>query len=269
MRNIIWPILLVVLLFACAPPQDNNGVDPFKDSVPDNTIDELPDKPNIQETTKEPEEVQEEKDELIIEEPQEEQEIPEPSSGFLLKADVVGNTVELSWSQYTGEFKAYKITRSILNSNPQYPEKELIKTIPYIDQTTFIDEEPEPGVSYYVVTALDPLNRKTHTNPVSVELPNPYETPDQEISLTAEKTEQGVLLTWTRYDGNFLQYKIVRTQDHPFPKYPDDDLIRTVPYQNTTTMVDYAPEPGLNIYAITIIRPDKTRFTSERASITI
>lgn len=267
MKHIIWAVLLIILIFACAPPIEESGVDPFKereDTQDEDSVEEESESDEL-EVIEETEEVQEEPQE----EPEEENELPEtPQIGIVLSAQIIGSNVQLTWNQYSGEFKAYKVTRSIIHSNPQYPEESLLKTLPYIDQTTFLDETPEEGISYYVVTALGPLNQKTHSNPVSVEMPDPDETPDQEIALSAEKTDQGILLTWTRYEGEFLQYKIVKSQDHLFPKYPDDKLIKTIPYRNTTTFLDIKPETGLNVYAVTIIRPDNTKFTSTRVSIT-
>ena len=85
------------------------------------------------------------------------------------------------------------------------------------------------------------------------------------IWLTYLKTKSGSHSS----NGNFLFYKIVTTTDHSYPKYPDDDTIKTIAYQNETSFIDINPEEGLNYYAVTIVRPDKTRFTSERVSIKI
>jgi len=252
-------LLIIAVITGCVPLGKEGGIDPWK-------VKEIV-KEEPEETPEEPEEKPEEPIE-VPEEPEEPVEVEEKYD-ITLTAKQTNNTVELTWTKYEGDFKAYKVSRSVINSNPQYPGHRLRKTIPYVNETTYIDKLPAPGISYYVVTALTPLNEKTHSNPVKVEFPNPYETPDQDISLTAEKTEDGVKLEWTMYDGDFLFYKIVRTKDHPYPKYPDDSAIKTIAYKNITTYLDTRPEEGINYYAVTIVRPDKTRFTSQRASVII
>ena len=74
-------------------------------------------------------------------------------------------------------------------------------------------------------------------------------------------------MKWTEYGGEFLQYKIVRSVKNPLPKYPNDRLIKTIPFVDTTEYLDILAEPGINYYAVTIIRPDKSKFTSNPVSI--
>jgi hypothetical protein len=196
--------------------------------------------------------------------------VNEPSStDITLTAQKTDNSVILTWTKYSGPFKSYKVVRAVTNANPSYPGYSLVKTIVNENETTFTDIRPENGISYYAITALGPYNEKTNSNPVKVEFPDPRETPDQEITLTAELTEKGVQLSWSPYNGAFLFYKIVRTTDHPYPKYPDDSTIETIGYVNQTTYLDTKPEKGVNYYAVTIIRPDKSKFTSSRASVTV
>ncbi len=188
-----------------------------------------------------------------------------------LKLEKLDDSVKLTWTKYQGDytFSSYKVSRSVSDSNPQYPGHTLRETIPDINKTEYIDNLPEPGISYYVVTALGPFNEKTFSNPVMVEFPNPKETPDQDIKLDAEYTDNGVELRWDEYNGDFLFYKVEWTTKHPYPKYPDDTTIATIAYVNQTEYTHINPDPGLNYYAVTIIRPDRSRFTSERASVEI
>lgn len=188
-----------------------------------------------------------------------------------LNLEKLENSVKLTWTKYNGdyEFASYKISRSVIDSIPYYPGHTLRKTISNIDELEYIDSLPEGGVSYYVVTALGPLNEKTHSNPVMVEFPNPKETPDQDIKLTATNTKDGVLLKWDKYNGDFLFYKVVWTVDHPNPKYPDDSTIATIAYVNQTEYLHTRAKTGMNYYAVTVVRPYKTKFTSERASVNI
>ena len=241
---------------------NNKIVDESNNKTVDEVKQEAPEDLKIQEQKSEEQLVKEEQHKA-------EEETQNATYDITLTAIKNNNSVELFWTKYSGEFKSYKVSRSVIHSNPQYPGHRLRKTIPYVNETTYIDLLPAPGISYYVVSAIDNLNKAAHSNPIKVEFPNPGETPDQEIELTAKKTEQGVLLEWTRYDGDFLFYKIVRTMDHPYPKYPDDKTIKTIAYQNITTYLDTKMDSGLNYYAVTIIRPDKTRFTSKRASVEI
>jgi len=264
MKYNLFTVFVLLLLVSACVVQEDNGINPWD-------IEETED---VEEITEE--EVVEEED---LEEPEEEivEEIEEPEEELIelyeldLEVEQTDNSVMLTWTKYQGDmaFASYKISRSVIDSNPQYPGHSLRKTIANINETTYTDLLPEPGISYYVVSVLSPLKEKVHSNPVKVDFPNPKETPDQEIKLTAEKVEEGVLLEWDRYNGEFLFYKIVTTTNHPYPKYPDDDTIKTVAYQNETSFIDINPEEGLNYYAVTVVRPDKTRFTSERASIEI
>ena len=254
-------LLILALITSCIPLGKEGGIDPWKVKE---TVEEEP-----EEVAEETPEEQEEPEEVVEETPEETEEEVEEQYEILLTTVQTNDTVELSWTKFEGEFKAYKVSRSVIHSNPQYPGHRLRKTIPYVNETTYVDTLPARGRSYYVVTALTPLNEKIHSNAVKIEFPNPQETPDQDISLTAEKTEDGVKLEWTRYDGEYLFYKIVRTTDHPYPKYPDDDTIETIAYQNITSYLDPRPEEGINYYAVTIVRPDRTRFTSQRANIEI
>lgn len=253
-------LLILALVIGCVPINEG-GIDPWKVKE---TVEEEPEK----ETEETPEEIIEEPEEIVEEEKEPEEELEEQYD-ITLTAVKTEDTVELSWTKYEGDFKSYKVSRSVIHSNPQYPGHRLRKTIPYADEITYVDLLPADGISYYVVTALTPLNEKIHSNAVKIEFPYTQETPDQEISLTVEKTEDGVKLEWTRYDGEFLFYKIVRTIDHPFPKYPDDNTIKTIGFQNITSYLDPRPEEGINYYAVTIVRLDKTRFTSERVSVDI
>lgn len=181
------------------------------------------------------------------------------------------NSVKLSWTKPSEEFEfvSYKVSRSVTDSNPVYPGNTLRKTIVNIDELEYVDTLPEEGISYYVVTALGPFNEKIHSNPVMVEFPNSKETPDQDIKIIATNTDKGVLLNWDKYEGDFLFYKIVWTTDHKNPKYPDDSTIATIAYVNETEYLHLIPEPGLNYYAVTVVRPNKSRFTSESASVNI
>lgn len=188
-----------------------------------------------------------------------------------LTLEKLENSVKLVWTKPSEEFEfvSYKISRSVTDSNPVYPGNTLRKTIANIDETEYLDNLPEEGISYYVVTAIGPLNEKIHSNPVVVEFPNTKETQDQDIKLTAISTDNGVLLNWNKYEGDFLFYKLVWTTDHKFPKYPDDSTISTIAYVNETEYLHLRPETGMNYYAVTVVRPNKSRFTSERASVNI
>ena len=254
-------LLVLTLIIGCVPLGKEGGIDPWK-------VDETTEEES-QEEVEESEDIIEEEQEEVVEETEEPEEEVEEQFEIILTAVQTNDTVELSWTKYEGEFKAYKVSRSVIHSNPQYPGHRLRKTIPYVNETSYVDTLPAGGRSYYVVTALTPLNEKIHSNAVKIEFSNQQETPDQDISLTAKKTEDGIELEWTRYDGDFLFYRIVRTVDHPYPKYPDDDTVGTVAYQNITSFLDPRPEEGINYYAVTIVRPDKTRFTSERASVNV
>ncbi|MBN2422852.1 hypothetical protein JXB41_06500 [Candidatus Woesearchaeota archaeon] len=261
-KELFLSILLICLIFISSCKQEIQPVnEEEKKETEEISNIEIPE----EEETKEAEDipVKTEENEIAEEMPEEEE------NKFTLTAEKTDSSVELSWSEFPGEFKSYKVIRSITNANPAYPGDTFLKTIPYQDETEYIDTDPEKGISYYAVVALGPLNEKTYSSIATVEFPNSDETPDQEITLAAEKTEQGVLLKWDKYEGDFIYYKIVHTTKHPYPKYPDDTTIKTIPYADVTEFIDINPEQGLNYYGITIVRPDRSRFTSKRVSIII
>ncbi len=207
--------------------------------------------------------------EPVVEEIPPTEPVPEETSDITLTAEVIDNQVQLTWTPFKGDFKAYKVERSVTKTEPKYPSDELVETIADVSETSVIDKDPYGGFSYYGVTVLGPFNEKYYSNFVTVELPSFKETPDQEIQIVAELTEDGVLLTWDEYLGDFLFYKVAWTQDHPYPKYPDDKTLTTIAYANQTSYLDTRYKTGMNYYAVTVIRPDKTRFTSLRTIIDI
>ncbi|MBT3720177.1 hypothetical protein HN789_03430 [archaeon] len=267
-KALLIVLMLSILITACSTEE----YDPFDEL----TTDELEENQDINDSENVEEEFDEELyeeggplDELTYEEDQQMKDsLKYPIQLSLEKTD---SSVKLTWTVYEGdhEFASYKVSRSVTDANPTYPGQSLRKTITDINETSYEDVLPEEGISYYVISAISPLNEKTHSNPVKVEFPNLKETPDQEISLTVVKTEDGVQLNWDKYNGDFLFYKVVWTTDHPFPKYPDDSAKATIAYVNQTEYLHLTPDPGVNYYAVTIVRPDKSRFTSSRAEIII
>ncbi|MBU0757329.1 MAG: hypothetical protein KKF44_04635 [Nanoarchaeota archaeon] len=233
------------------------------ETLPDEIIPEPPEKPIAEETT-----------ETLAETEDIDEETASDDYEFTLTLEKTDDSVKLTWTPFSGEFEVggfenYKVIRSITNADPTYPGESLLKTIVDINETEYVDRLPEAGISYYRVAAIGEYKQKFHTNVESTEFPHPKETPDQDITLVAEKAENGVLLKWTRYDGEFLQYKVVMSTDHPYPKYPDDRTLETVPFQNITSYTDLTPESGTSYYAVTVIRPDRSRFTSKRVMITV
>lgn len=250
-KEAIFVFLLILVLSSCTK-------NIFQDNIEENPIDVIEE--NLTEPVITDTEVNEEIQEINLDE-----------YPIQLSLEKIENSVKLTWTKYKGdyEFTSYKISRSVIDSNPYYPGHSLRKTIVDINETEYIDTLPERGISYYVVSAIGPLNEKTHSNPVMVEFPNPKETPDQDIVLNAVETKEGVMLTWNKYVGEFLFYKVVWTTDHPYPKYPDDSTIATIAYVNQTEYLHTKPDSGMNYYAVTIVRPYKSRFTSQRASVEI
>ncbi len=268
-------LLIMLLVYGCT-----TQVDIVHEDTQPETTEDVSDEEEI--VDQEVEEREREEPEIWENETIQEEESEQDLSGYdiVLTAEKMEDSVELSWTRFEGDFdfKYYKVVRSLIREKPEYPtlgtrdnpaEEDLIATIINRNQTTFTDTKPEGGVSYYAVTAVGIYNEKIHSNPIVMEFPDPKETPDQDIKLTAIKTEEGVELSWTKYEGDFLFYKVVWTNAHPYPKYPADNTIETIPYVNTTNFLDINPEPGINYYAVTIVRPDKSRFTSQRASVFI
>jgi hypothetical protein len=249
--------ILLILLFVVACTEEQRSDTPAPEETP--VQPDADDTPLEDEPLTSPEETQPD----AAEDPA----TPE-SAEINLIVSIKDGKPTLVWTKHDVDFKGYKIVSSTTTSSPEYPTDNLVKTIGYADTTTFTDPAPDGGVSYYRVVAIDSLGGKTRSNVAKVELPNTKETPDQELNLKAEKTDSGVMLSWDKYEGKFLFYKVVWTTMHPDPKYPDDKTLTTIAYVDQTTYTATKIEPGVNYYAITVVRPDKTRFTSNRVSIT-
>ncbi|MFH2020489.1 MAG: hypothetical protein ABIJ34_03690 [archaeon] len=174
----------------------------------------------------------------------------------------------LTWSPFEGNFRNYVVLKSIVSATPDYPGEDSIKTIWKSDVTSYTDPDPDGGITYYRVIAVDNLMKIYKSNIVMSEMPDPKETPDQELNLRAEKNGTGYLLSWDEYTGDFKQYIVVSAIKHPYPKYPDDILEKTIPFVHVTSYVVY-PKPGANYYAVSVIRSDKTKFTSNRVLVEV
>lgn len=77
----------------------------------------------------------------------------------------------------------------------------------------------------------------------------PEEKKDEMLTLWGTAQSDGVHLSWTPYDGEgFAYYKIVRSEDNPDLKYPDDGYIKVSDDKNFSSYIDSAVKNGVSYY---------------------
>ena len=247
-KYIILSILALILILGCAKVAE--------EKISDNNKADTTNKDNT---------------DLIDNNPTDEINVPKETTELILTAEKQSDgSVKLSWNEFSGDFLLYKIVRAVDDATPTYPSNGFIETISDVKTTNYVDRQPYGGISYYSVAVVKPLNQYLQSNPVTIEFPDPDEvTPDQEITVSVEKTTDGIQISWNQYNGDFLQYKVVRSQDNPNPKYPKDRLLKTIPYVEQNSYLDRTVKSGVNYYAVTIMKKDNTKFTTRAVEIEV
>lgn len=86
------------------------------------------------------------------------------------------------------------------------------------------------------------------------------------FTITAEKKDNTIILSWNPYEGEFKSYKIIKSTTDPRPRYPGSDLLATISNINKTTYTDDSPEPGINYYAVAVLYGVNEKKTSNVVS---
>lgn len=69
------------------------------------------------------------------------------------------------------------------------------------------------------------------------------------LTLTVLSTVEGTRLTWVPYQGDdFKFYKIARSEDNPYLKYPEDGSIKYFGERNFSEFIDETAEKGTRYY---------------------
>ncbi|HPN67596.1 MAG TPA: hypothetical protein PLZ62_02985, partial [bacterium] len=149
-----------------------------------------------------------------------------------LSAESTDDGIELTWDEYTDEdIDGYKLLKSTSDSTPTYPSQSY-RYISGSSSESYTDTYVDDGEDYYYRLGFYKDSGVVgYSNIVHVTYDEGNVSED--ITLSAESTEDGIQLSWDRYnDSNIDGYKILKTASDSTPTYPDNSYKYVTGYKN-------------------------------------
>lgn len=149
---------------------------------------------------------------------------------FTVTAVSQSNGVKLTWNKYTPatltsstDIEGYKLLRSTTNSNPIYPDNNLLY-ISGATTTTYIDTSAVNGQKYYYrLAAYKGGSIIAYSNTVTITASTSKTETGESISLNAANQSDGLKLFWNEYTANEIDgYKVMRSTSVSVPTYPNE-----------------------------------------------
>jgi len=181
---------------------------------------------------------------------------------FNFSAALENGAVKMSWNSYApAGFNYYKVVRSNKNPNPVYPDDGYIKYSSDKGFTSYVDNSPKAGTSYYRICSIAKPNR--YCSPVVTILNGEgsvvrYEEPKVEvvsvspatISLEGNYASDGIHLNWTLEGETPKGFKIAKSTVNQNPTYPviSGDTYRYLADPAVRGLVDNKLVPGKTYY---------------------
>jgi hypothetical protein len=191
---------------------------------------------------------------------------PKPVTAALTLSGVAkADGVHLSWKAYaSSDFSYYKVVRSETNSNLKYPDDGYILYSTEKGLAAYTDETSVAGKSYYYricvkvesgevkcgnVIRLAAVGPKEAATPKPTAQEGGYTPVSDSLKLTAVKADEGMALSWTKFNKEgFSYYKVVRSETNSDLYYPHDGYIKVSTEQDLTSYVDADGEAGKSYY---------------------
>lgn len=90
---------------------------------------------------------------------------------------------------------------------------------------------------------------------------DPVLSPDLYFSVTLNKRGEAEM-TWDKWEGDFIWYKISRSEDNPNLMYPEDGFMYYSTDRETVSYIDRDPFQEVTYYRLCVITPASERFCS-------
>lgn len=108
--------------------------------------------------------------------------------------------------------------------------------------------------------SLLPFSAQAETSEYIESFSEPVLTPSLEFK--AHLIDGNVEMNWETWEGDFLWYKVIRSQENPDPVFPEDGYMYYTNEQEKQEYIDRAPLGGKTYYRICVITPEKERYCS-------
>lgn len=193
---------------------------------------------------------------------------------------------ELSWTQYDGDLKWYKVVHSQTNTDAKYPMDGYVKAISDPAVTTYTHADVKAGTNYYRVCTINTDLLRSCSNTLTFEVAEaPADTTDPEpvydaqdpytddpaivMTMTGNLNTLGKAeLSWNEYDGGDLKwYKVVHSTTNDNAKYPTDGYIEVYSQPDQTSHLHTSVSEGTNYYRVCVITTDDRRGCSNTVTL--
>jgi hypothetical protein len=193
--------------------------------------------------------------------------------------------IDLSWNQYDGVLKWYKVVHSQTNPEAYYPVDGYVQAIGDPAVTTYTHTGVQIGTNYYRVCTINADYLRSCSNTLTFEIAevpgettiikepvssDPY-TDDSSIvmTLTGNLNSLGKAeLNWNEYaEGDLKWYKIVHSQTNPEAYYPVDGYVAVYSDASQTSYLHTSVPEGTNHYRVCVITTDNRRGCSNTVTL--
>lgn len=194
---------------------------------------------------------------------------------------------ELSWNEYVGDLRWYKVVHSQTNTDAKYPMDGYVQAISDPAETTYTHTGVKAGTNYYRVCAINTDNLRACSNTLTFEVGEAPATPDPDpekvydaqdpytddasivMTMTGSLNSLGKAeLSWDEYDGGDLKwYKVVHSQTNTDAKYPTDGYVQVFSNAAETAYTHTSVPEGTNHYRVCVITTADMRGCSNTVTL--
>ncbi len=180
--------------------------------------------------------------------------IANPPEAAQLSAFVVSEeSIELSWTRSSAsDFQSYQVFRS--ETATVNTSSLLIRTETGAANTTFRDNDLEPGKDYYyIVYTIDRTGLRSASNTVK-STTKINEAPTAVVLFKSDEDSTSVRIGWTlNTDSDFASYQVYRSVTTPVQTTGATNLIGVVTGQSTNSFTDENINAGQQFYYVVVV----------------